>query len=83
MVWYTCTPIAFSGGGDFFSRDSGLVCKGLQSLGINCKSIMPLPVLHGDIGEDLIRIEYPKLEDSKWWRSIDATNVILYTWGGI
>lgn len=81
MAWYTCTPVSFGGGPDFFCRDSGLICKGIQSLGYECKSIMPLPEHPEDIKEDLIRTDYENLARSEWWNSIGASSVILYSWG--
>ncbi len=81
MAWYTCTPVSFKGSSDFFCRDSGLICKGLQSLGIPCKSIMPLPEHSEDVKTDLIRTEYINLINPEWWHSIEADKVVLYSWG--
>ena len=81
MTWYTCTPVSFGGGEDFFCRDSGLICKGLQSLGLECKSIMPLPTHTEDITEDLIRTNPENLARSEWWYNIGASSVVLYSWG--
>jgi len=80
MTWYTCAPVSFGGGPDFFCRDSGLICKGFQSLGTPCKSIMPLPEHPDDIREDLLRTEAENLARPDWWRSIGASNVVLYSW---
>jgi hypothetical protein len=81
MTWYTCTPVSFGGGEDFFCRDSGLICKGLQSLGLECKSIMPLPAHPEDITKDLIRTNPENLARSEWWYNIGASSVVLYSWG--
>lgn len=81
MPWYTCTPVSFGGGPDFFCRDSGLICKGIQSLGLECKSIMPLPVHPEDLTEDLIRTAPENLTRSEWWNNIGAASVVLYSWG--
>lgn len=81
MTWFTCTPVSFGGGPDFFCRDSGLVCKGLQSLGLSCKSVMPLPAHPGDVTEDLIRTDAANLVRPEWWSSIGAGKVVLYSWG--
>lgn len=80
MTWFTCTPVSFSGGSDFFCRDSGLICKELQSLGIPCKSIMPLPAHSDDVEENLIRTDSENLTNPVWWQNIGANNVILYSW---
>jgi glycosyltransferase involved in cell wall biosynthesis len=79
--WFTCTPKRFLGGEAFFARDSGLLCKGFQELGIKCKAILPSPSVEGEIKEDLIRTEYQNLEDPEWWRSLGAEGVVLYAWG--
>ncbi|MEM4166722.1 MAG: hypothetical protein QW255_05195 [Candidatus Bilamarchaeaceae archaeon] len=81
MAWYTCTLVSFKGSPDFFCRDSGLICKGLQSLGIPCESIMPMPEYPEDLKEDLIRTEFNNLINPEWWKSIDASSVVLYSWG--
>jgi hypothetical protein len=80
MRFYTCTPIAFGGGADFFARDSGLLCRGFQSIGIESLTVMPLPSSKED-QHDLIRTEYSNLEDSKWWRDLNLDGVVLYAWG--
>lgn len=79
--WYTCTPVRFNGDHTFFARDSGLLCKGFQELGIECKAIMPGPPMDTDQSADLIRTDYANLEDPAWWRSLDADGVVLYAWG--
>lgn len=81
MAWYTCTPVSFKGSPDFFCRDSGLICKGLQSLGIPCKNIMPTPEYPEDLKDDLIRTAFSNLTNPAWWKSIDASRVVLYSWG--
>jgi glycosyltransferase involved in cell wall biosynthesis len=80
MTWFTGTPVPYEGGSAFFLRDSGLVCKGLQSIGLSCKSIMPLPAHPGDITEDLIRTDAENLARPEWWSSIGASKVVLYSW---
>jgi len=80
MTWFTSTPVSFGGGPDFFCRDSGLVCKGLQSLGLSCKSVMPLPEHPGDMTEDLIRTDAGNLARPEWWSGIGASKVVLYSW---
>ena len=80
MTWFTSTPVSFGGGPDFFCRDSGLICKGLQSLGLPCKSVMPLPEHPGDMTDDLIRTEAENLARPEWWSGIGASKVVLYSW---
>ena len=79
--WFTCTPVRFRGDHTFFARDSGLLCKGFQEIGISCKAIMPGPPMDGDQTEDLIRTDYRNLEDAGWWRSLGGDGVVFYGWG--
>jgi hypothetical protein len=81
MAWFTCTPVSFKGSTDFFCRDSGLICKGIQSLGIPCKSVMPLPGYAEDIKEDIIRTKPENLSNPDWWKGVGAEKVVLYSWG--
>jgi len=79
--WFTCTPLRFKGDHTFFARDSGLLCKGFQEIGVACKVIMPGPPMDDDQTEDLIRTDYRNLEDAAWWRSLCGEGVIFYGWG--
>lgn len=80
--WLTCTPVRFKGDHSFFARDSGLLCKGFQEIGVDCKAIMPGPPMEDDQTADLIRTDYRNLEDADWWRSLGAEGVVFYGWGG-
>jgi hypothetical protein len=80
MRWFTCTPIAFGGGPDFFARDSGLMCRGFQALGIESRAVMPGERQTGDEA-DLIRTEFSNLESVDWWKSQRLDGVVLYAWG--
>lgn len=80
MRWFTCTPVAFGGGPDFFARDSGLMCRGFQAIGCEARAVMPGPPQTGD-DADLIRTDYANLESADWWRSYDLDGVVLYAWG--
>jgi len=79
--WFTCTPVRFPGDAGFFARDSGLLSKGFQAIGIPSKAIMPGPPMDGDCTDDLIRTKYHNLEDPAWWRSLKGEGVVLYAWG--
>jgi glycosyltransferase involved in cell wall biosynthesis len=81
QIWFTCTPVRFPGNKGFFERDSGLLCKGFQAVGVSCRAIMPGPLMHDDCIDDLIRTEYRNLEDPTWWRSQKGEGVVLYAWG--
>jgi hypothetical protein len=78
--WFTCTPVAFGGGPDFFARDSGLLCRAFQSLGIESHAVMPGERQPGD-EPDLIRADFHQLESAAWWKTQRLDGVVLYAWG--
>jgi glycosyltransferase involved in cell wall biosynthesis len=80
MRIFTCTPVAFGGGPDFFARDSGLLCRGFQAMGIESRAVMPGPTKPEDEA-DLIRTEFSNLESAEWWRAQELNGVVLYAWG--
>lgn len=80
MRWFTCTPVAFGGGEDFFTRDSGLLSRGFQALGVESRAVMPLPARPDDL-PSLIRTEFRNLESAAWWRGQQLDGVVLYAWG--
>ncbi|MDP3849558.1 MAG: glycosyltransferase family 4 protein [Luteolibacter sp.] len=80
MRIFTCTPVAFGGGADFFARDSGLLCRGFQAIGVDSRAVMPGGRKPEDEA-DLIRTEYQNLEAAEWWRAQHLDGVVLYSWG--
>lgn len=80
MKWWTCTPVAFGGGEDFFDRDSGLLSRGFRTIGAESRAVMPGPARTGDLDE-LIRTDYANLESPAWWRGHGLDGVVLYAWG--
>lgn len=78
---YCCTPVAFAANEHFFIRDTGLISRTLQSMGIESKCIMPLPYHDSDQREGIIRTEYKNLRSISWWKSLGIDAVILYSWG--
>ncbi|MCW1923552.1 glycosyltransferase [Luteolibacter arcticus] len=80
MRWFTCTPMDFGGGPDFFARDSGLLCRGFQEAGVESRAIMP-GASRPDDEPDLIRTGYADLESPAWWRGHELDGVVLYAWG--
>jgi hypothetical protein len=78
MKILTCTPVSFGGGADFFARDSGLLCRGLQGIGIESRAVMPGGA---DDEPDLIRTSVANLKDPIWWKAQKADGVVLYAWG--
>ncbi|MEO5917150.1 MAG: glycosyltransferase family 4 protein [Luteolibacter sp.] len=77
---FTCTPVAFGGGPDFFARDSGLMCRGLREIGCESRAVMP-GARQDDDEPDLIRTEFANLESAAWWNAHQLDAVILYAWG--
>lgn len=80
MRWYTCTPVAFGGGADFFARDSGLLSRGFREIGVESKAVMPGAPKPED-EEGLIRTDFTNLESIEWWKSHELDGVVLYAWG--
>ncbi len=80
MRFFTCTPVAFGGGADFFARDSGLLCRGFQSIGVESRAVMPGERKPED-EVDLIRTDFANLESADWWRAQNLDGVVLYAWG--
>jgi glycosyltransferase involved in cell wall biosynthesis len=76
---FTCTPVDFAGDESFFSRDSGMFCRGLRSLGVESMAIMPGAA---SVCDDplLIRVDPENLSDASWWHSQELDAVILYSW---
>jgi glycosyltransferase involved in cell wall biosynthesis len=80
MRWDTCYPEPFDGSYDYFTRDCGLVTRGLQSIRVESSSIIvgvPLPTDE----PDLIRVNYARLTSSVWWKQRNLDGVLLYSWG--
>lgn len=80
MLWYTCTPKDFGGGPDFFARDSGLLCRGFQSLGIASRAVMP-GAPRPDDEPEVLRTEVANLRSAEWWAGLGIDGVVLYAWG--
>lgn len=80
MRWFTCTPVAFGGGSDFFARDSGLLSRGFRMISVESMAVMPGERKQEDEA-DLIRTDYANLESAEWWRAQNLDGVVLYAWG--
>ncbi len=80
MRIYTCIPRDFEGGEDFFSRDSGLVCRGLGMIGVESRVVMTGEARDGD-GAEVLRAKMEDLESVEWWRGHGLDGVVLYSWG--
>jgi hypothetical protein len=60
---FTCTPVDFAGDESFFSRESGMFCRGLRSLVVGSLSILHAPARLGD-DPLLFRTD---TEKAIWW----------------
>lgn len=78
---YCCTPVAFHANDGFWIRDTGLISRSLQQMGVESKCIMPLPYYDDDQKEGLIRTEYKNLKSVAWWKSLGIDALVLYSWG--
>ena len=79
---FTCTPFSFHGDASFYTRDTGLLCRSLQSLGAESRVVMPLPAREDDLPEGpLIRVPLRRLTSAAWWRAQKLDGVMLYSWG--
>ena len=81
MRFFTCSPVRFQGKKPFFERDTGLLCKGLQSIGVESKSILLGPSWEGECQQDIIRATWEELTSRTWWAQQSLDGVILYAWG--
>lgn len=81
MRFFTCSPLRFQGKQPFFERDTGLLCKGLQSIGVESKSIILGPSWEGECQQDIIRASWAELTSKTWWAQLNLDGVILYAWG--
>ena len=79
LRWLTCAPRDYRGDGAYFSRDTGLLCRGLQDAGAECRAILAgAPRAEDD--PDLIRARSAEMSDPGWWRSLRADAVVVHTW---
>lgn len=79
--WYTCAPARFEAetGSSFFTRDSGLLCRGLQDMGYESRVIMLGPAYPAD-DPDVIRATPDELASPDWWRSLKLDGLIMVAW---
>lgn len=82
MKIYTSALMPFRATEAFFTRDSGLLCRSLQTLGIESKVIMP----SGDSLEnldpnDVIRANDSQFTSAEWWQNLHIDGVVFIAWG--
>jgi hypothetical protein len=79
LRWLTCAPRDYRGDATYFSRDTGLLCRGLQEAGAECRAILAGGARAGD-APDLIRASVAEMDDPRWWRGVEADAVAVHTW---
>ena len=79
MRIYTCTPVAFRGDHTFFSRESGLLSRGLAGIGLESRAVMPQPADAED-EQGLVRADYEDLANPVWWKKQGVDAVVLFAW---
>lgn len=79
MKIHTCALMPFAADDSFFTRDSGLLSRTLQDLGIESKVVMP--AREGTDPADVIRASPEEFIDPDWWRALEINAVIFITWG--
>jgi glycosyltransferase involved in cell wall biosynthesis len=80
MRWYTCSPRNFPGGQDFFDRESGLLSRGFQAIGVESMAVTLGPAKEGDLPQ-MIRATAEELASADWWRGHHLDGVVFYCWG--
>lgn len=80
MRWYTCSPRNFPGGQDFFDRESGLLSRGFQSIGVESMAVTLGPAKEGDLPQ-MIRATMEEMCSPEWWRAHCLDGVVFYCWG--
>ena len=82
MKIYTCALKPFEANDYFYTRDSGLLCRSLQSIGVESKVIMPRREDgRRDLYDDVVRGTMEELHSAAWWRSLGIKAVAIVTWG--
>ena len=82
MKIYTFALMPFVADDAFFTRDSGLLCRTLQALGIDGKVVMPaLPEDGKPDPPEIIRATSDQIVDTEWWGDLGIDAVVFITWG--
>ncbi len=82
MKIYTCALTPFEANAYFFTRDSGLLCRSFQSIGVESKVVMPRQREDKeDLNKDVVRGTMEELYSAAWWSSLGIDAVAIVTWG--
>ena len=80
MRIFTGSPYPFVGDQAFFDRDSGLLSRGFQSLGVDSGAIALGPVVPGELPA-MTHGTWQQMEDPAWWSSLRLDGLVFITWG--
>lgn len=82
MKIFTCALRPFETNDSFFARDSGLLCRSLQTIGVESKVVLPA-LGHKDEFPclDAIRPSATEIRSVDWWKSLEIDGVAIITWG--
>lgn len=82
MRIYTCALKPFEADDYFYTRDSGLLCRSFQNIGLESKVVMP--IREDDVKDpyqDVVRGTMEELRTPSWWRDLEIDAVAIVTWG--
>lgn len=81
MKIYTFTPVSFVAPKSFWYRDTGLVCRSLQEMGVESKCVLLLPDHAETVGrESILRASVEQVRSADWWRAQHLDWVVAFTW---
>jgi glycosyltransferase involved in cell wall biosynthesis len=78
--WLTAIPLQFTESPGWWERDAGLLCLGLQDLGIDSK-LVALGDPETLNQQPVILATLEQMKDEHWWRKQSATGVIIHSRG--
>lgn len=82
MKIHTCALMPFEANDAFFTRDSGLLCRTMRTLGIESRVVMPALETAGSADPpDIIRANPDEFIDPAWWKHLGIDAVVFITWG--
>jgi len=84
MKIYTCALKPFEADDYFYTRDSGLLCRSFQNIGVESKVIMPRR--KDDLKDpyhDVVRGTMEELRSPCWWGNLGIDAVAIVTWGHV
>ena len=77
--WFCAIPMTYSEAGRFWVRDTGLVCLGFRTLGIDSRFVaLGEPCIHEDM--PLITGTLGQMQDAAWWKQWQVGVLLLCTW---